>query len=164
MDHPAAEQEDEGGPTSRYAATPPDQLLPFYELTVEMADRVSARRGLANSFFLSVNTVVVAVLASSGAPWTLAVAGVLVCTVWWSLLKSYRELNAAKFEVILELEERLPVRVFTDEWQRLQRGASGRGRRWHRFAGYRELGSVETVVPLVFALIYLVGLVLDLSA
>ena len=32
---------------------PPPQLLELYKLAVEMADRTSARRGLANSFFLT---------------------------------------------------------------------------------------------------------------
>ena len=37
-------------------------LLEQYKLYVEMADRVSARRGLTNSFFLTLNTSVVAAL------------------------------------------------------------------------------------------------------
>jgi hypothetical protein len=37
------------------------------------------------------------------------------------LLKSYRDLNSAKFEIILAMEERLPARVYGDEWNRLRR-------------------------------------------
>ena len=49
--------------------TSPDAELPshyfeLYELAVEMADRVSARRGVANSFFLTINTGIVALLAN----------------------------------------------------------------------------------------------------
>ena len=34
----------------------PDGLLEQYKIYVEMADRISARRGLANTFFLTLNT------------------------------------------------------------------------------------------------------------
>lgn len=36
-----------------------------YKLCVEMADRVSARRNLTNTFFLSLNSAVVAVMAAA---------------------------------------------------------------------------------------------------
>src|SRR5918992_409212 len=85
-----------------------------------MADRISARRGLANSFFLTANTGVVAVLGSQDVGWYLAAAGVFVAVTWWALLKSYRDLNTAKFEIILAMEERLPDRVYGDEWNRLR--------------------------------------------
>src|SRR5581483_2639836 len=88
----------------------------LYKLAVEMADRVSARRSLANSFFLTVNTGLVAVLGGTDdLRWYLPVAGLLFCVTWWSLLKSYRELNSAKFQIILGMEERLPVRVYAEE-------------------------------------------------
>ena len=38
------------------AADLPDNYFELYKLAVEMADRVSARRSLANSFFLTINT------------------------------------------------------------------------------------------------------------
>ncbi|MFC7511941.1 hypothetical protein ACFQV4_22940 [Streptomyces thermocarboxydus] len=41
---------------------------------------------------------------------------------WWLQLRSYRHLNAAKFLVINDIEDQLPVRIFTDEWAVL-RGA-----------------------------------------
>jgi hypothetical protein len=39
-----------------------DTVLELYKISVEMADRVSARRGTANAFFLSVQTAVISVL------------------------------------------------------------------------------------------------------
>ncbi|GHI47573.1 RipA family octameric membrane protein [Streptomyces albidoflavus] len=52
--------------------TPPEpnqrpEVLELYKLAVEMADRVSARRGTANAFFLSVQTALVT-LISFGIP------------------------------------------------------------------------------------------------
>jgi hypothetical protein len=141
------------------AAELPGNYFELYKLAVEMADRVSARRGIANSFFLTASTAVVALLAGEHLRWYLAVAGIVLSASWWALLKSYRDLNTAKFEVILAMEERLPVRVYGDEWDRLRREPVRFGlrraalRAWA--AQYRELGRVERVVPWIFALIYL---------
>lgn len=131
-----------------------------------MADRISARRGIANSFFLTANTGIVAVLGSQDVRWYLAAAGIVFAAAWWALLKSYRDLNSAKFEIILDMEERLPVRVYGDEWDRLRREpvkfSLRRVRSW--LAQYRELGSIERVVPWVFALIYAAEIVRQLAA
>jgi len=37
-------------------------VIEIYKLYVEMADRISTRRQLANSFFLSINTAIVAIV------------------------------------------------------------------------------------------------------
>lgn len=131
----------------------------LYKLAVEMADRVSARRATSNSFFLAVQSAFVAVLgiaspALAERPWwtslTVALAGVALSASWWLQLRSYRDLNRAKFAVINGMEERLPQRIFSDEWASLKQDPipSWRGR-------YAELGTVERVVPWVFAFLYL---------
>jgi len=40
----------------RLPAELPAGYVELYKLAVEMADRISARRGVANSFFLTINT------------------------------------------------------------------------------------------------------------
>src|SRR5208283_909712 len=92
----------------------------FYKLAVEMADRVSARRALANTFFLTVNTGLAALLGGQNLRWYVAAAGIVFALAWWWLLQSYRELNAAKFKVITAIELRLPVALFTEESQHLK--------------------------------------------
>jgi hypothetical protein len=141
------------------AAELPGNYFELYKLAVEMADRISARRGTANSFFLTVNTGVLAVIGAATVRWYLAAAGIVLCVAWWALLKSYRDLNRAKFGVILAMEEQLPARVYSDEWQRLRKDPVSFTlrpavvRAW--FAQYRELGYIERIVPWVFVLIYL---------
>lgn len=140
------------------AAELPANYFELYKLAVEMADRISARRGVANSFFLTANTGVVALLAGQNLRWYLGAAGIVLCASWWALLKSYRDLNRAKFDIILAMETRLPVRVFGDEWERLHPKPAQLKlprqaiRRWA--TQYRELGRVERVVPWLFTLIY----------
>ncbi len=147
-----------------------DRLLELYKLAVEMADRVSARRAAANAFFLTLNTALLAVVglvrpAESGdvkgpvagdrfGLVVLSLAGVAVALTWWTLLRSYRELNRAKFLVVNELELQLPAAPFTEEWKHLvvERSPKLRGR-------YVELGQAERVVPLVYAAIYIAAAV-----
>lgn len=161
-DRPQMEPQDGLGVEAQAAAVAaelPGNYFEIYKIAVEMADRISARRGLANSFFLTINTTVLGILGTHGASWYLAIAGIILCVSWWALLKSYRDLNAAKFEVILAMEERLPVRVYGDEWERLRREPVRFALRREAMRGWaaqhRELGRVERVVPWVFALIYL---------
>lgn len=132
---------------------PSSQYLELYKLAVEMADRVSARRALANTFFLTVNTALLA-FASSGREsllWLVALGGITLSGTWWALIKSYRDLNEAKFDVILRMEDKLEVRVFGDEWRKLKedRPHGWRGR-------YAEFNTIERVVPLIFSVLYVV--------
>ncbi|WP_424893183.1 RipA family octameric membrane protein [Streptomyces sp. XH2] len=135
-------------------------ILEQYKLCVEMADRVSARRSLTNTFFLSLNTVAVTALVTlSGAHWRsssvwLLLAGLAVlltqCLGWFVMMRSYRQLNAAKYAVIGALERRLPALAYSDaEW-----GALGEGHDWRR---YVPLTYVEQGVPVVFGVAYVAG-------
>jgi hypothetical protein len=51
--------------------------IELYKLAVEFADRISARRALANTFFLTVNTGLAALLGGTQLRWYVAVAGLL---------------------------------------------------------------------------------------
>ncbi|MDV8030794.1 MULTISPECIES: hypothetical protein [unclassified Rhodococcus (in: high G+C Gram-positive bacteria)] len=146
---------------------PPSELLDVYKLAVEMADRVSARRGLANQFYLSLETLILGVPAllqvsdngpalGEGRASILSILGIVVALVWWLQLRSYRQLNKAKFDVINSIEgEHMTIRIFSDEWKSLK---SDHVERWR--PRYAELGTVERVVPGIFAAMNLAVLVL----
>jgi hypothetical protein len=144
-------------PVPEPPAEPSPVVVDLYRMAAEMADRVSARRGTANAFFLSVQTAflgAMGIAASDGnrVPWwaalVLALAGVLVSVTWWLQLRSYRALNKAKFEIINSIEPLLPVQVFSREWDVLTRAV---GPWWSR---YTELGATERKVPWVFAVLH----------
>lgn len=147
--------------------SPDPRVMVAYKLAVEMADRVSARRAVANAFFLTVNTTLVAVLGlrdeaddSVLLPVSVCVAGVVIAACWWFLLQNYRRLNEAKFMVIKRIEdEHLPVKVFSDEWATRDSTDAAAGRMSKVKAGFKELGTVERLVPVVFALLYIMLLV-----
>lgn len=135
-------------------------ILEQYKTCVEMADRVSARRNLTNTFFLTLNTAIVgALLAAFGANGrdgslavSLAALVILLtqCLAWFVMMRSYRQLNRAKWAVIGALERKLPAFAYWDaEWFAL-----GEGRDWHR---YVQLTYVEQWVPIIFGAAYVVG-------
>lgn len=149
-----------------------------------MADRVSSRRAGANTFFLTLNTTlaaVVGIVSSARKPpphgsapsfdafglVATAAAGIILALVWRALLAYYRRLNAAKFDVINKLERQLPAQPYADEWAILHPDESNetdtklgwwqfvrRWQRWRRRTKHREATVIEQVVPLVFVLIY----------
>lgn len=130
-----------------------DRVLEQYKLYVEMADRISQRRGAANTFFLTFNTAVVGALAGlyEKLPLRVSVALFLAAAVlavtWMVLLRSYRNLNSAKFKVIGLVEERLPAGLYySAEWVALGEGKQP--------SKYIPLSVIETVVPCVFLMIY----------
>ncbi len=101
-------------PADKYQAA----ILEQYKTYVEMADRISARRALTNTFFLTLNTAVFTLIGVFLQNQQQAATGLLVlpliallgeCGAWFYLLRSYRQLNTAKYQVIGQLEERLPA-------------------------------------------------------
>jgi hypothetical protein len=137
-------------------------ILEQYKIYVEMADRVSARRATANTFFLTLNTSVFTIFGvfwssrPDAAPWWLAFPVVALmgeCAAWFYLVRSYRQLNTAKYEVIGAMEERLPTSPYWKaEWKAL-----GEGREKSKYWPPTHL---EQWVPTLFATIYLVGFVI----
>jgi hypothetical protein len=140
-------------------------FLEQYKLYVEMADRVSARRGNTNTFFLTLNTTAVTAIGLlwSGhlreSKWILAflfVGLIIECMAWFWLLRSYRQLNSAKYAVIGVMEERLPASPYwSAEWMALGEGQDP--------ARYWPLSHIEQWIPSLFAIIYVFGFILGLT-
>src|SRR3569833_2674930 len=93
-------------------------VLEQYKIYVEMADRISQRRSLANTFFLTLNTAIFTLVGvfwkdkpQGNAWWVLIPLAVAIgqCYAWYYLVRSYRLLYTAKYAVVGALEERLPA-------------------------------------------------------
>jgi hypothetical protein len=126
-------------------------FLTMYQDYVASADTISARRHGANSFFVSINTALLGVAGYFGGEagnliWLAALAGILFSYTWRKLIQSYRSLNAAKFKVINELEQRLPFAAYDREWVHLKGGTDSEV--------HTPLSAVESRVPLVFMAIH----------
>ncbi len=135
---------------------PNSSQLEIYKLSVEMADRISARRLTANSFFLTINTGIIAFAGylslsaekqlAVGQYWIVALAGVILCYMWYRLIRSYAGLNKAKFDVIHEMEKDLPYKIFDAEWV-----AVGEGKDPKKYLPFTR---IEMTVPWVFLMIH----------
>lgn len=131
-----------------------------YKIFLETAQQTSARRNMANTFFLTLNTLIVGasgLLYEKGPQltnkWFILfplIAVLLLCYVWWKLITSYRQLNVAKFKVIEEYEKKLPSCPFVAaEWKAL-----GEGKNPELFT---PLTNYENWVPRIFACLYFLG-------
>ncbi|MCI5150093.1 MAG: hypothetical protein D3916_12010 [Candidatus Electrothrix sp. MAN1_4] len=121
-----------------------------------MADRISARRMLTNSFFLGVHTSILSLLAffikenqqQPAIIWLAPLsAAILLCFVWWRLVYSYRQLNSGKYKVIHKMEQMLPAAPYDDEWNELGCGKDSNL--------YKPLTSIENWIPVCFSILYL---------
>ena len=164
-DEEPAKVDEPSPPTPRDAL--PDRYFDLYRMAVEQVDHISSRRATANLFFAGLHATVLTVVglirpvlvAATPPPYdplptvTACVGGIVLAGVWWLALRSYRDLNGAKFNVILDMEKRLPARIFTDEWKTLKEDSV---RSWRR--RYAEISLVEQVVPVIFIALYLLVL------
>lgn len=142
----------QGVAAADYGDSHRDHTLEIYKTYLEMADRVSARREKANAFFLAVNTALIALLAkdafggATASPRALEIlvplaAGVL-CYLWYRIIRSYRDLNSAKFKVLHAIELQLPLRPYDAEWESVDRGRNP--------TLYLPFTHVEMIVPWLF--------------
>lgn len=126
-------------------------VLAIWQTCVEMANGVSQRRDTMNNLFVTLN---IAVIAAVSWMWDvktvfLCVTGLVICVVWLLYINNFKRLNTAKFRVIYDLEERLGVTPFKDEWDILKKTKR-----------YLEGTKLERILPIAFALGYAVVFVI----
>lgn len=133
-----------------------NSIMSIYQTAVEMADRVSQRRQSANTFGLALNSTLISVFGifftvKNSVPhwsWLVALTGIWESLVWWFLIKSYRQLNTAKYQIVHRIENRLPVKLYEDEWVLLHGGESKKV--------YWPISHIESLAPWGFIAIYLI--------
>ena len=139
-----------GEPTASDA----EALLTQYRLFVETSEALVVRRQGVNTFFLSVNSVVLAAAGlllrdgkfsdlESLVLTLLGFGGGMLCVIWRRLISSCCQLSKGKFDVIHALERRLPARMFIAEWEALGRGEDPKK--------YKPFTKIEVNTPLVFS-------------
>ncbi|MEO0585125.1 MAG: hypothetical protein AAF135_23125 [Bacteroidota bacterium] len=132
-------------------------LLEQYKLMVSTADTASDRRSRNNQLYLSLTTFLISVssfLTQVGEtqPWHyviwigLSIAGVLICLLWYVNIRSFRQLNSGKYQVILELEKQLPAQPFQREWEILGEGQDNK--RFIRFT------KIEAYIPIILMILF----------
>jgi hypothetical protein len=128
----------------------------IFELYHGSIERNSDKRQNANSFFLTLNT---GVLAAIGFLFTedkpmqlkllyflLPIAGILASFFWLKVVHSYSQLNKGKFIVLNAMEKILPIAPFTAEWNVLGNGDDKKK--------YQPLTKIEKRIPVLFICLY----------
>jgi len=140
-----------------YGANYRSHVLDIYKLYVEMADRISKRRQAANSFFLALNSAMIAAaeyvrlgdktLSTAAFYSAIGFAGTILCYQWYRLIRSYKDLNSGKFKVVQAIEAQLPLKAYYAEWDALGRD--------ERADLYLPFTKIELRVPWVFMAIHI---------
>jgi len=120
-------------------------MLEQYKIYVQSAENVSNRRIASIRCWLTLNTALVALCvvqstAFGQEPWLLPipVAGMFSAIVWYQTIKSHKNLNKIKFDLIHEFEEYLPVAPFRREWDNAGKGSG---------AIYKQTTDLERWLP-----------------
>lgn len=111
--------------------SPTQDLLIQYKLYVQMADKISQRREGANRFYVTLITSpgLILLIATQITPNTplptlmttfVGGIGIILSAAWFYSIQSYKEINEAKFNVILDIEKKLSHKGFKKEWKYLQ--------------------------------------------
>lgn len=129
-------------------------ILAQWQTCVEMANTVSQRRDAMNNIFITLNLAIITAVSVTWELKSLLVltAGIVTCVLWHFFIRNYKALNTEKFNVINALEEKLPVKPFQDEWDRLKRNEK-----------YMDGTKLEMVLPIAFSSIYIVAIILILA-
>ncbi len=140
----------------KYGENYQSHCLEMYKLYVEGAEKISDRRHLANSFFLTINTALIGIVGYVGGSigkwnWVVSVAGIALCWVWCRLIRSYKDLNSGKFKVVHEIEKELPLAPYDAEWEALGRGTDSKL--------YLQFTRIEKLVPLIFGVLHIMAVI-----
>lgn len=79
--------------------------------------------------------------------YVIVVLGVILSYIWYYQLKSCQLLNAGKFQLISEMEQRLPFNMYSYEWEFLRYGED-RTKYW-------PISHLEKKIPIMFFLLYI---------
>lgn len=125
-------------------------VLAQWQTCVEMANSVSQRRDTMNNIFVTLNLAIIATVSIN---WDIKslfilVAGIVVCAIWLLFIRNYKLLNAEKFNVINEIEKKLPVKPFNDEWKKLERNKK-----------YKDSTKLEKALPIMFIVSYVITII-----
>lgn len=123
-------------------------LLQQWVTCVEMSNSTSERRINVNNFFITLNVAILAFITYKleSINYLLSISGIILCVFWLINIENYRKLNEAKYNVINEIEQSLPIRAMNCEWELI-----GKGKDKKKFKAFTKL---EKYIPYLFVILY----------
>ena len=125
-------------------------ILAQWQTCVEMSNSVSQRRDTMNNIFVTLNLAIIAAVSITWDIKSLFIlaAGIVVCIIWILFIRNYKLLNTEKFNVINDIENKLPVKPFNDEWKKLKNNKK-----------YKDSTKLEITLPIMFFVLYVMAIV-----
>lgn len=130
-----------------------NHILEQWKTSVEMANAISERRTSTNNFFITLNSIIFAVISFQFSKKSICLScmGIIICYLWTISLENYKKLNETKFKIINELEKKLPANVFDYEWELIGKGNDHKK--------YKKFSNLEKAIPYIFGILYIISIV-----
>ncbi len=128
-------------------------VLEQWKTCVEMANNNAEKRISSNNVFITLNSALLAIISFSldYKSILLSVVGIILCILWRKSIDSYRRLGKMKYLIIDEIEKKLPLTPFLNEWKGLNND--------HK---YSTLTKTEKVMPSIFIALFSLAIILPI--
>lgn len=128
-----------------------------YKLYIEGIEKISDRRESANKYFVTLNSGIIVAIGFliqnfKNKPHLvlsllmLSFLGIIISVIFWYLINSYKQLNSGKFRVLHEIEKKLPIALYAEEWNILEKGKNRKL--------YLPFSHIERMIPTIFGILY----------
>lgn len=126
-------------------------LIQEWKTCVEMADSISRRRDNSNNLYVTFNLAIIAgiVMVWDVKSLVLGFAGIIISAIWFKSIRYYKSLNEEKYLIINRLEEKLPYKPYTEEWQNLLNRSK-----------YKDGTSIEMYLTKMFIVFYILSILI----
>lgn len=140
---------------SEYGVNYKQHILEQYKIYIEMADRISQRRMLVNTFYTSSSAIVLTIYGIVKSISTIAcpfvsLAGLTLTFSWFQMIEKYKQLNSVKYHIINDIELILPISPYSAEYRRCKNNK------------HKPLTDVEKYLPICFAVLFLLITILNI--
>ena len=129
-----------------------DIFFKQYELGVEMADKISQRRGENNKFYstilLALSSTIIAIFKNNVYQHIDFICVLSLLGI--ANIRSYATLNKAKFKVLFDMEKSLPYKLYSEEYQYLNEYE------------HLSLNKIEKKVPIIFIIAFILIILFSL--
>ena len=125
-------------------------VLEPWKTCVEQANCNTEKRNNSNGLFITLNTGLFAVITFTVdyKSILLSAVGIVVCILWLNTIRSYQQLSRVKYDIVNEIEAKLPLAPFSHEWEKLKLEYN-----------YVGLTKIEKAIPRIFLFLYAVAII-----
>lgn len=128
-------------------------LIDQYQIYVSWAEKISDRRQIANNYYITLTTLLISGIGYIWAQgfsiflnymWPLL--GICIAYIRFINLRAYKQINSKKFEIIHQIEEKLPMNLYSYEREKLWK--------WEDKKLYYPFSHIEILIPKIMIGLY----------